>query len=229
MFILPISLLFASVLPSGDRLKEDSACYTTVRIAEGQAPSPIFNVLQTIKFTKHEGKPAVEVVVHQRRLDGKISLRDHFLLDATSLRPFEFRSERNGVEVAKLSYSDTRILGTKVSHEGKQETVDLALSRPVWEGNLWGITFGAVPHQLGENYVIPFYQHDKGLGEFKFKVIGNEVVQTPDGKVDAWVLDLALDNNRKMQYLVSRADGRELGLRGSGYAQFLGGDCSALK
>lgn len=228
MLEFALVLLLSNDVPNSSRLKEKSSCFTTVRAVDGQAKTPIFQTLQTIRFVTYKEKPAVDIVVHQRRVDGKMAMRDHFILNASNLRPYEFQSVRNGIEVAKLSYSDTKVEGFKISHDGKREEVSISLDKPVWEGNLWGVTFGAVPHQLGASYEIPFYQHDKGLGAFKFKVTGTEQVETPEGKIEAWVLDLTLDNNRTMQYLVSRKDGRELGLRGNGYANYLGGDCSAI-
>jgi hypothetical protein len=105
--------------------------------------------------------------------------------------------------------------------------IDVPLPGPVWEGNLWGTTIGALPLSDGKTLTLPFYQYDKGVGRFVATVTGSERVSTPAGAVDAWTVELGVGDTSRSTYLIGK-DGVELGYRAGPFSEALGGDCSGL-
>ena len=58
---------------------------------------------------------------------------------------------------------------------------------------------------------------------------GDKVVETHDGRVEAWVVDAGPSETERLTYLISKADRRELGYAASEGGQRLGGDCTGLR
>ncbi|OAN60091.1 DUF3108 domain-containing protein [Sphingomonas sp. TDK1] len=58
----------------------------------------------------------------------------------------------------------------------------MAISAPgaVWDGNLVGLAFAALPLAEGKTYELPFFQYDKGMGRFTLKVVGLAKVDGQD-------------------------------------------------
>lgn len=208
----------------GSRLRAGERCYALVR-----GDQTIGATYQKVSAVDAGGMPAWDIVIHQR-VGTMFDMRDHFVVRRSDLRPIAFDSAamRGGAghEIA-LRYTDTRVHGTRTTPEGSAP-VDVALDAPVWEGNLWGLTFGAIALAEGQRYRLPIYQYDSGIGEFTLTVTGSETVETPDGPVDAWTVDVGTDPARRTTYLVPKAGGAELGVRGPGFGARLGGDCTGL-
>jgi hypothetical protein len=226
--MLPLVLLAAAVsspLPSGDRVAAQDACFTISMTRDG-ATSEIGRVRQTVQRGQRGGKPVVFVLVHQH--GANFDMRDTFVLDGKTMRPIHFENTRNGRAHVVLDYADDRVSGTKVGKDGATTAIDVPLAAPVWEGNLFGVMFAGLPLKAGGSYRVPSYQYDSGPGEFTVRVKGSETVTTPDGPVDAWVLDAGIDEKTRVEYLVAKKSPRELGYRGPGFVQALGGDCSAI-
>ena len=214
-------------LPDGTRIHEDRACYT-ITLNRGGVETPMGVTWQTIERATVEGRAVLRVVVHQRVAGGPFDMRDTFLMDAATLRPIRLENDRKGERHVTLDYADGRVTGSRTEADGAH-AVDAALPGPVWEGNLFGVTFAALPLAAGATFEVPFYQYDKGLGAFSVRVTGEETVTTPEGPVDAWVLDVSTGGEGPpLTYLIGKADGRELGYRSARGGQSLGGDCSAL-
>ena len=216
------SLLAIAALPDGGRLTAGTTCYAIMRDA-----SVIGATWQSVRPIEVAGEAAWDVVVHQRAGDA-FDLRDHFVLARKDLRPLAFDSRKLGKEHVTLRYANGRIAGSRVE-KGVAVPVDLAAPNPVWEGNLWGLTFGALPLADGGEYSLPFYQYDKGFGTFTLKVTGSETVETSEGRVDAWTVDVGTGSDRRVTYLIGKVDGAELGTRAPGFATRLGGDCTGLE
>lgn len=213
--------------PDGSRIHEDRACYT-ITMNRGGIETPMGVTWQTIERATVGGRAVLRVVVHQRVAGGAFDMRDAFLLDAATLRPIRLENDRKGERHVTLTYGADAVTGERVE-DGAVHEVDVALPGPVWEGNLFGVTFGALPLAAGATFEVPFYQYDKGLGAFRVRVTGEETVTTPDGPVAAWVLDVSTGGDGPpLTYLIGKADGRELGYRSARGGQSLGGDCSAL-
>ncbi|WP_439470555.1 DUF3108 domain-containing protein [Brevundimonas sp.] len=211
----------------GTRVHEDRACYT-ISMNRGGVETPMGVTWQTIERTVVDGRPVLRVVVHQRVGGGAFDMRDTFLLDAGTLRPIQLENDRKGERHVTLTYGADAVTGERVE-DGAVHEVDVALPGPVWEGNLFGVTFAALPLRAGATFEVPFYQYDKGLGAFNVRVTGEEAVTTPEGPVDAWVLDVtAGGEGPPLTYLIAKTGGRELGYRSARGGQTLGGDCSPL-
>ena len=60
------------------------------------------------------------------------------------------------------------------------------------------------------------------------RVTGSRSLETPDGMVDAWVLEAGADEARPLTYFVAKSDHRELGYSSGPMAQMVGGDCAGL-
>jgi hypothetical protein len=224
LFVALATVVAASAfaVPNGTRLRPIDQCFVIER--KGQ---PIGLTRQVIRADKREGRRVWDVVVHQKAAAMHFDLRDHFVLARKDLRPIAFDSRKDGIEDVRLSYSATRVTGQKIGDKGPV-AVDVPLKGPTWEGNLWGVTFGALPLRAGAKFSLPFYQYDQGLGRFTLSTTGAETVQTPSGPVEAWVVDAGIDPERRVTYLIDKRTGDELGTRAPGFGTRLGGDCSAL-
>ena len=51
-----------------------------------------------------------------------------------------------------------------------RKTISVDLNGPVWDGNLWGQTFAAMPLSTGASLTLPAYQYESGLGMFYIDV-----------------------------------------------------------
>ncbi|MFT3805346.1 hypothetical protein [Arenimonas sp.] len=224
--ILLLALAAPSALPEGGRIAEQDACFTISTIRDGKS-TDVGQVRQTVRRVRTDGKDELHVLIHQQA-PGGFDMRDSFVLDGKTLRPIHFENRRRGETHVVLDYSDGVVAGRRVEKDGRTTVVHVPLPQPVWEGNLFGVMFAALPLEPKGEYRVPFYQYDKGLGEFRVRVKGSESVSTPDGPVDAWVLDAGTDELRRVEYLIARDDPRELGYRTEGFAQRLGGDCSKI-
>jgi hypothetical protein len=127
-----------------------------------------------------------------------------------------------------LDYGSDRVIGTRQTASGTIK-IDVPIDAPVWEGNLWGPTFAALPLRDGRRFRLPFWQYDKGFGEFIVKVSGSEDVQTPAGKVAAWVVEAGDDPKKMVRYLIAKKSRAELGYGSEGMRQRIGGDCRGLE
>jgi len=209
----------------GAQLRPGSSCYSIVA-----GDKVIGTTWQTITASTAQNKPVWDVVVHQKLDGGKFDMRDHFVLDRTTLLPIRMDSKR-GIERSDrgwhridLSYARDRITGTQESASGSK-AVDVPLTGPTWDGNLWGVTFAALPLRDGASFQLPFWQYDKGFGTFTVKVVGRQDVDTPAGRVGAWLLDAGPDAAHPYRYLISRRTRQELGYSGEGGSQRLTGTC----
>ena len=171
---------------------------------------------QTITASREGRRPTWDVVVHQKLTNGSFDLRDHFVLDRKSLLPTRMDSQHmlartdRGWQRVSLNYTRDRVRGMK---ETADETVDIdtPLAGPTWDGNLWGVTFAALPLKEGGTYSVPFWQYDKGFGTFTVRVVGSNDVVTPTGTLAAWAIEAGDDPARPVRYLVAKVGPRELG------------------
>lgn len=216
-----------AVVPDGGRLSEERKCFTLTMTRDG-ASRPIGVTWQTVERDTVEGRPVLRVVVHQSVNGGAFDMRDEFLLEAASLRPISLVNTRQGQVHVRLAYGPDRITGEKIEG-GVSTPIDVPLTGPVWEGNLFGQTFAALPLAEGAEFSLPYWQYDKGFGTFSVRVTGTETVRTPDGRIEAWVVEAGPDEQRGLTYLISTSGNRELGYRAAQGSQALGGDCSSLE
>ena len=225
-----VSLVLATaavVSPDGSRLHPDEACYAIYGPAA--AGNPVIGATrQSIKRGQSNGRPVWNIVVHQRLTNRPFDLRDAFVLDAKTLRPISLSTQRDGKPHAELAYAADRVTGFKVDKAGKRTTINQSLTNPIWEGDLYGPTFAALPLSAGAQFSLPYFQYDRGLGAFTVKVKGSEQVETDHGKVDAWILDAGPSEAERLDYLIAKSDGRELGYRATEGGQRLGGNCTGL-
>lgn len=226
--ILTLAAALTLAAPDGRRLHEDHACYTLYR-QQGDQKTPMGVTTQSLVKEIRAGRPVWRIVVHQRVGGGRFDMRDEFLLDGETLRPLTLVNTRKGETHVTLSYTPARITGEMRDAGGAAKPIDIPLDGPVWEGNLYGPTFAALPLAAGASFQLPTYQYDKGLGAFTVRVTGSETVPTPAGPVEAWVLDAGSNPEQRLEYLIAKADGRELGYRSPRGGQALGGDCTGVE
>lgn len=212
--------------PEGARLPDYDACYTISRTRDGVS-QPIGVAWQTVEHGRRDGRPVVLVTVHQSIANGAFDMRDDFVLDGSTLRPLSLLNRRNGQTHVELSYEEGRVRGSR-TEEGRTSSINVPLPSPVFEGNLYGVTFAALPLSEGARFTLPYWQYDKGFGEFHLHVAGSETVETPEGPAEAWVVTASAEPARELTYYIGKSDRRELGYRAPQGGQFLGGDCSAI-
>jgi len=225
MFTLLALALAASPTPphpDGTRLRPITQCFSILK--DGQVIGATY---QHVTAIKSGGQRRWDIVIHQRIASMQFDMRDHFVLAHDDLRPVSFENSRFGEPHVVLTYGPDHVTGSRLD-KGNSTPIDVALPQPVWEGNLWGITFGAMPLTENAKFDLPFYQYDKGLDQFHLAVTGSEDVATPTGKVAAWTLEMRAGAKGHATYLIGKATGEELGVRAGTMATRLGGDCSGL-
>lgn len=215
-------------VPDGARLAESRTCYTLNMTRDGVS-RPVGVTWQTVERTERDGRPALEIVVHQSINGGAFDMRDTFVVDAATLRPLSLVNRRNGEDHVTLAYGDDRITGRRVGPDGAVQPIDVPLDEPVWDGNLWGLTFAALPLAEGASFSLPYWQYDKGFGRFSVRVTGSETVEADGGPVEAWVVEAAPGEGPPMRYLIGKTDHREISYGAAQGSQTPGGDCSALE
>jgi len=209
----------------GARLHAGSTCYAIV-----VNDKAIGTTLQTVAASREAGKPVWDIVVHQKVGKGAFDMRDHFVVDRQTLLPIRMDSQRGqergekGWHRVSIEYGPGRIHGTMETATGSSP-IEVALSGPTWDGNLWGLTFAALPLKLGGTYAVPFWQYDKGFGTFTARVVGSEDVNTPSGKMAAWVVEAGADSARLARYRIAKATRQEIGYSAGPNGQRLGGVC----
>ena len=215
-------------VPDGARLADSRACYTLNMTRDGVS-RPIGVTWQTVERTERDGRPVLEVVVHQSINGGAFDMRDTFVVDAATLRPLALVNRRSGHDHVTLAYGADRITGQRVEADGAVRPIDVPLEGPVWEGNLWGLTFAALPLAEGATFSLPYWQYDKGFGRFSVRVTGSETIEADGGPVEAWVVEAAPGDGPPIRYLIGKSDHREIGYSTGQGSQTPGGDCSALE
>ncbi|MDJ0277735.1 hypothetical protein QLH51_13095 [Sphingomonas sp. 2R-10] len=209
----------------GARLQAGSTCYAIVA-----GDRTIGSTLQTITASRVGGKQVWDVVVHQKLSNGAFDMRDHFVVDRKTLLPIRMDSQRGRERTEKgwhrisIKYGAHGISGTKETVTGSTP-LSVALTGPTWDGNLWGLTFAALPLKEGGTYAVPFWQYDKGFGTFTARVAGSEDVDTPSGKVPAWIVEVGDDPAQLARYRIAKATRQELGYAAGPSGQRLGGIC----
>lgn len=233
MIYVAVTLMFTSVgatanviMPNGELLEEREQCFLITRNGV-----PIGHTLQSVTREEFEDREAWRIVIHQRLSNGRFDLRDEFLVDRRTLLPISLESVRGQDAAApdwqriSITYENKRIYGSRSTADGARE-INVPLTAPVWDGNLWGVTFSALPLEENGSYTLPYWQYDKGFGSFRIEVVGESIIQTPDGPIDAWLLDAGPDPDARVRYLVAKRGGMELGYTGQGVEQMPSNDCS---
>ena len=226
--LAPALLQDPTAVPDGARLADSQTCYT-LSISRDGVSRPVGVTWQTVKRAERDGRPVLEIVVHQSMGGGAFDMRDEFVLDASTLRPLSLINRRKGEVHIRADYADDRITGERTEAGGVVTPIDVALDGPVWDGNLFGLTFAALPLAEGAAFSLPYWQYDKGFGRFSVRVTGSETVETPSGAVEAWAVEAAPGADAPLRYLIGKADHRELAYSAAQGSQTLGGDCSALE
>jgi len=217
----------SSPSPDGTRLELGEFCYTITASQDGKDKAVGFT-FQSVRREQLDGVDALAVVVHQHLSNGKFDMRDSFLLRRADLRPIRLDTDRDGSPHVHLDYSDSHVTGWKMV-DGKKQPIDVAFDAPVWDGNLWGELFAALPLQAGMAYQIPTFQYDSGRGFLLVNVVERRKVDTQSGVVDAWAIRAGPKKNEQVDYLVGSQPGIELGYTAGQNSQHLGGKCGTLR
>ena len=211
----------AAPLPAidGNRLQAGSRCFALL-----QDGTVVGATRQTVAPVTASGKPAWDVVIHQRLTGGRFDMRDHFVLRRDDLTPISLDNRRFGEEHVRVAYAPGKITTVRKG----SAPVDTPVSGRIWDGNLWGLTFAALPLAAGGHYELPFYQYDKGFDRFVVDVVGSATITTPDGPTEVWEVELGATADRKIRYHIGKRYPAELGNQAGPFAQKLGGDCSGI-
>ena len=220
MFIATLLISTALIAPNGSLIQNGSTCYTT-SIQKADKLDVLGITWQSIQRAKLGERDVIKVVIHQWMAGGKLDMRDSFVLDAKDLQAIAFTNERNGKRHVQLAYSEGRVRGTRLKPDGSSEEIDTVTGSPIWDGNLYGVMFAALPLTQDAQYRLPTYHYDKGIGEHKVKVIAQEA--------GVWELEVEINDNLRPRYQIEQISRRELGYKAGPYVNALGGDCTALE
>ncbi|MEQ7873648.1 hypothetical protein ABDK56_06535 [Sphingomonas sp. ASV193] len=210
----------------GRRIPTGSTCFAIER-----SGASIGQTFQRVRRLRFAGQDALDIVVHQR-VGRSFDMRDHFIVARRTLAPILFDSRRGATVDApgwhrlSLRYSPGRITGSRLDASGRRP-IDVALDHAVVDGNLWGITFAALPLRDGAAFTVPTWQYDKGFGTFSVRVVGVEKVTVGTRAEPAWAVEVRTGDGEVARYLIGQRPA-ELGYRAGPMAQRIGGDCSDL-
>lgn len=214
-------------VPDGSRLIVGDSCYAIELNGEVMGATR-----QVVREVEHEGRPAWRIEIHQRLPAMQFDVRDTFVVDRRDLSAIRYESDRAAsahapAQSIRISYGPDRLEGSKV--EGDVLTpIEAQLGDPVLDGNLWGLTFSGLELYDGAHHSLSFWHYDKGFGQFSVAVVGDRAIETPDGPVDAWVLEAGDGSGRTTTYLIAKDDHAELGYSAGPFRQTLGGDCTGF-
>jgi hypothetical protein len=209
----------------GERLQPGSTCYSIV-----VGDKAIGSTMQTVTASRDGTRLVWDIVVHQKLANGSFDMRDHFIVDRKTLLPIRMDSQRGrerterGWHRVSVEYGPRNARGIRETATGSTP-LEVPLTAPTWDGNLWGLTFAALPLKEGGTYAVPFWQYDKGFGTFTARVVGSEDVDTPSGKIAAWVVEAGDDPAQLARYKIAKATRQELGYTAGPNGQRLGGVC----
>ena len=226
MLAFALAAAVSTATPDATRLPEGTWCYALTATKDGKS-QVVGHTFQSLARTTHDGKPAIEIVIHQR-MGAKFDMRDVFVLDAKTLQPFALTNTRFGKPHVRDVYAGTSVTETRWDEAGKETTTTKALAKPAWEGNLFGLMFAALPLRAGDEYAIPYFQYDKGEGTFDIKVTGERDIDTALGKRHAIVLQ-AGPTGQQAEYLVGAKPRIELGYSAGPFGQALAPSCAAFE
>lgn len=233
-----ILFLAAVAAPSaplnGHAIIPSRTCYTMSR-AQPEGSKPFGTMSQSVERRRVNGVDALEISTHQQITNsrGILNMKDVYLVRRRDLRPLSYRSALDGRTTVDLVYEEDRVVGTRdkvpgpKDNKGEKIAVDLPLNGPVWDQGLWGETIAALPLKPNGNYKVPSYHYAKGIGEMTFKVVGEQMVETPDGPKRAWVVDGYTDPALVARYYISKKGRKELGYIAGGITQSLSKICPA--
>lgn len=229
-YLAPLWGLLAGIDPHAvpeSRLTAGEACYAVE--LNGQVMGATRPVVWEVS---HEGRPTWRIDVHQRLPAMQFDVRDTFIVDRGDLSAIHYGSDRAASDRApaqriRLSYDRDRLEGSRAVAE-TLTPIEAPLGDPVLDGNLGGLTFSGLDRYDGARHTLSLWHHDKGFGEFTVAVVGDRLVETPDGPLDAWVLEAGDGSGRTTAYLIAKTAHAELGYSAGPFAQRLGGDRSGF-
>lgn len=213
------------IVPDGKRLVPGTQCFAIERGGER-----IGDTTQSLAPEEIDGKPVWRIIIHQTLRNGRFALRDEFVVARDTLRPITLTSVRGsdpaspGWQRVELRYSADSITGTRTTATGST-ALAVRTEGPTWDGNLWGLTFAALPLAAKAEFKLPTWQYEKGAGTFVVRVVGEETVETPSGPVAAWAVDAGDDRTQLVRYHIARSAGIELSSAGGGMVQRLASGC----
>jgi len=224
---LAVLALTQSQDPDGARLRPGDVCYAVV--AQGRV---IGATRQTVREAVVGDRRVWDISIHQKVDAWGFEMRDRFLIDAADLRPVRTESVREASSAApgqnvSIEYGDDRIRGSKSLGDTRTD-IDVPLDRPVWDANLWGLTFSALPLAEGAELSVPTWHYDRGFGTFTVTVTGSRTVEGPEGPTEAWVLRASDGGQMTVEYLIDKRTRMELGYSAGPMVQRPGGDCSGM-
>ena len=225
--LVPTLEVSTAVTPDGTALRTGDSCYTMFSTTGGKHPIGV--TFQSIQPVKAGSVDALAVVVHQHMSDGKFDMRDAFLLRRKDMLPISFENTRFGKPHVHLEYGERKVDGWKLAKDGHKDEVHLTFATPVWEGNLWGVTFAALPLRQGESYRLPIYQYDSGPDEFLVDVKAPGTSPGTHGPEPQWELRAGTAAFRA-DYRVSGGPTRmEQSYVAGTQTQEPGGDCTGVQ
>lgn len=213
--------------PLGARLEEGRTCYALQR-RSGETMIPLGRTLQIVRRETVQGRAAVRVIVHQQAQGGAFDVRDEFVLQAADLRPIRYVSRRGDKIMVDVTYRSDTVTGYRLTKDGVRQPLSAPLDGPVWDGNLWGLVFAALPLAADSQISLPFWHYAKGFGHFALKVVGTETVTGPSGPLAAWLVEATDGTGPAVTYRIAKDRGLELSYTARGFAQVPGGSCEGL-
>ena len=202
-------------------------CYALATQRDGVSRT-LGRTLQVVRRETLDGRPVVRVLVHQQLQGGAFDVRDDFVLEPADLRPIRYVSRRNGAVRVDVSYGADAVTGYRVGDDGRREDLSAPLTEAVWEGNLWGVVFAAMPLSENSQLSLPFWHYEKGFGQFSLRVVASERLSAPEGDVPAWVVEATDGSGQMVTYRVGQDRGLEISYAAGAFTQTPGGDCSGL-
>lgn len=229
--ILLFSLLSTTAIaaddlqPNGHLVPEGDYCYTAKAGPKGKE-----QVMALVRQQVVRKGDKMEVLVHQHIVPRKMDMIDRFTLRAHDMTPNKLDHTMTGGQKVTLTYhmkgKEGHITGTRAGK--KAGPVDVNFTGKIWEGNLWGTLYAALPLDQKTSYSIPMYQYDKNLFSMEISDVRTTTIDFQGADTPVYEVDVKA-SGRTVTYYIRQSDRLELGYAMPGFSQWLGGDCSKLK
>lgn len=212
-------------LPSSDYLAVGNYCYLS-SVPDGENQKKV--VAKVSKKIVKKGEETF-IAIHQVMPSRNFNMKDQFVLNR-DMTPTHFYHSRMGGKSLSIDY-DYDGVSTSVFLLGQQTNEDgfsLKFDGKLWEGNLWGTLFTALPLQQNTTFSIPTYHYQNGPSNLEIVDVRKNDIVFNKQSIPVFEVDVNA-SGLMTTYFVSVEDRVELGYENSAFSQWIGGNCNDMK
>ncbi|MCM8557622.1 DUF3108 domain-containing protein [Sphingomicrobium sediminis] len=225
-FTMVLGLVALALIQStpidGARLHEGEQCF-----AIHAGGNRIGTARHVIERSDVDGDPYWTITATQRIDANNFEMQDVAILDGATLQPLRLDNSRNGEAYATLVYGDGMVSRTMAASPATSEEIEI--DPAALDANIWGPLLSAIDLEPGMKLDLPAFHYERGETRFLIEVQGEEVVETPTGAREAWLVSIGHPDTGGVTYWIAKDDGTELGIPGERFGQTLLESCPVVE